>query len=240
MTEPESDKDASNDVDMGILDKALAAQVKKPKSVALAPVTVHKRKNYHDRDALILTCTTGGGKKGNGVVEQKRAAGKPSKPLIVKEPAFDSGPFSTLDVVRSAAASDEDTYLSPEEGEGAGKTKTKAKNKTVLREMVNIKRKPTDTFIGQTERIQVLTPALKRKAIVPDPVMSDGEDNNTHKSVPTRRPRTSNDLSMVKHVAVLTSCSQACQEEQTRGPQRVRHSSFQSNVNPKVRYSFQR
>jgi hypothetical protein len=85
VTEPESDKDTSNDVDMTILDKVLVVKGKQPKSGALAPVTVNERKLriIDSRDMLILTCMKGGGKNRKAILEQTRAAGKPSKPLIL-------------------------------------------------------------------------------------------------------------------------------------------------------------
>ena len=84
MTETESDKDTSNDVDMRILDEAPVVKGT-PKIVALAPAAVNEREFYHNRDMLILTCMKGGGKKGKGLMEPTRTAGKrkPSKPLVV-------------------------------------------------------------------------------------------------------------------------------------------------------------
>lgn len=58
MTEPESDKDTTNDVDMRILDKVPAVKEKQPKSAPLVPVAVNKCKLHiiGSRDMLILTC----------------------------------------------------------------------------------------------------------------------------------------------------------------------------------------
>jgi hypothetical protein len=169
------------------------------------------------------------GKNKDGELEQDKRKGKkkPGKPLFVKGPALDSRPVVPIGVIDKQVLNDGDTHLAPKEGDGNKKTKSK----TGLREMVTVKRKPTETetstFMGRdsdTQHVVLPGPALKRKAVVP--AISDSDNESAAPKSVVSHSHDSEVPSLVKLILAFTSCAQTCQTEQSRASQRVRHISL--------------